>query len=81
MLLASSRLHVFLQFTHDQNDMPMHESNAGKISKCELHHEHKQVHQEVAQHKHCLKVLYKAYILLLMDSMILWWTIQHGDAK
>ena len=49
-MLLASRLHVLLQFTRDQNDMPMYENNASKISKRELHHEHKQVHRDVAQH-------------------------------
>ena len=54
-------------FTCNQNDTPMHENNAGKFSKCEPYHKHKQEPEDVAQHKPYLKVSYSAYALLLMD--------------
>ena len=40
-------------------------------SKCQPCHKHKQESQDVAQHKPYLIVLYNAYALLLMDSMII----------
>ena len=55
--------------------MPMHKNNASKFSKCEPRHKHKQEAQDVAEHKPYLKGLYNVYTLLLMDSMILQWTI------
>ena len=67
--------------THDQHDMPMHENNMGKFSKCEPCHKHKQQPQDVARHKPYLKALYNTYTLLLMDWMIIYGQFQHGNTK
>ena len=58
-------------FTHNQNDTQMHKNNVSKFSKCEPCHKHKQEHQDIDQHKPYLKVLYNAYMLLLMKWLIL----------
>ena len=53
----------------------MHKNNASKFSKSEPCDKHKQEPQDIAGYKPYLKVLYNAYMLLLMDSTILQWTI------
>ena len=53
----------------------MHKNNVCKFNKCEPHHKHKQEPQNIAQYKPYLKVVYNAFMLLLMDLMILYSTI------
>ena len=67
LILHVTRELLACYFTCDLNDMPMHENNMSKLSKCEPHHKHKQEPKDTAQHKPYLKVLYNIYVLLLMD--------------
>ena len=71
---------LMCNFTHHQNDIPMHENNMSKFSKCQPCHKHKQQPQDVAQHKPYLNALYNTYMLILMDSMIIG-QFQYGNSK
>ena len=61
---------VHVSFYMWSHNIPMHENNAIKFSKCEPNHEFKQEPWDIARHKSYLKVLYNTYTFLLLDNLM-----------